>query len=64
MKEGRSLSRTVEEGLEQTKRYMDISETSAGHLVIFDLRPGRSWAERIFREERDLGDARVTVWGA
>ena len=64
VKEGRSLSRTVEEGLEQTKRYMDISGTDAGHLVVFDLRPGRSWAERIFREERDLGDARVTVWGA
>ena len=64
VKEGRSLSRTVEEGLEQTKRYMDISGTDAGHLVVFDLRPDRSWAERIFREERDLEDARVTVWGA
>ena len=64
VKEGRSLSRTVEEGLEQTRRYMDISGTDAGHLVVFDLRPGRNWSERIFREERDRRDARITVWGA
>ena len=64
VKEGRSMSRTVEVGLEQTKRYMDISGTEAGHLVVFDMRPGRSWAERIFREERKRGGALVTVWGA
>ena len=64
VKAGRSLKRTVEEGLEQTKRYMDISGTDAGHLIVFDLRPGRSWAERIFRADRNLGNARITVWGA
>jgi len=64
VKEGRSMSRTVEEGLEQTKRYMDISGTDAGHLVVFDMRPDRSWSERIFREERDHEGALVTVWGA
>ena len=50
VREGRSLSRTVDEGLEQTGRYMDISGTDEGHLVVFDMRPGRSWAERVFRE--------------
>ena len=64
VKEGRSFSGTVEEGLEQTKRYMDISGTDAGHLIVFDMRPGRKWAERIFREERDRDGTRVTVWGA
>ena len=64
VKKGRSLSRTVEEGLEQTKRYMDICGTAVGHLVVFDMRPGRSWAERIFRNERGRKDARITVWGA
>ena len=43
-------SRTVAEGLEQTGRYMDISGTDESHLVVFDMRPGRSWAERVFRE--------------
>ena len=50
-KEGPLRSRErSREGLEETKRYMDISGTDAGHLVVFDMRPGRSWAERIFRE--------------
>ena len=64
VREGRSLSRTVEEGLEQTRRYMDLSGTDAGHLVVFDMRPGRSWAERVYREEREQEGARITVWGA
>lgn len=64
VREGRSLSRTVDEGLEQTRRYMDISGTDEGHLVVFDMRPDRSWAERVFREERDWQGARITVWGA
>ena len=64
VREGRSLSRTVEEGLEQTRRYMDISGTDAGHLVVFDMRPGGSWVERVYREEREERGARITVWGA
>ena len=58
------LSRTVAEGLEQTGRYMDISGTDEGHLVVFDMRLGRSWAQRVFRNERDWQGARITVWGA
>ena len=64
VREGRSLARTVEKGLEQTRRYMDISGTDAGHLVVFDMRPGGSWEERIYREERDERGTRITVWGA
>ena len=63
-REGRSHSRTIDEGLEQTRRYMDISGTDEGHLVVFDMREGRSWAERVFREEQDRRGARITVWGA
>ena len=64
VREGRSLSRTVGDGLEQTRRYMDISGTDAGHLVVFDMRPGVSWAERVYREEREEGGVGITVWGA
>ncbi len=64
VKAGRSLSRAITEGLRQTKRYMDISATEAGHLVVFDMRPSRSWSERIFREERECRDSLITVWGA
>ena len=64
VREGRSLACTVEDGLEQTRRYMDISGTDAGHLVVFDMRPGGSWAERVYREDREQRGARITVWGA
>ena len=64
VKAGRSLSRTVEEGLDQTRRYMDISGANAGHLVVFDMREGRSWAERVYREERVWNGVPITVWGA
>ena len=64
VREGRSLARTVEAGLEQTARYMDLCGTEAGHLVVFDMRGGRRWEEKVYREERARGDARITVWGA
>ena len=57
-------ARTIEEGLEQTAAYMDTSGADAGHLVVFDMREGRSWEERVFREERACADKRITVWGA
>jgi hypothetical protein len=55
--------RTIERGLAQTAAYMDVSGTDVGHLVIFDVREGRSWGERIFREDRTHGGRRITVWG-
>ena len=63
VREGRSHARTVEQGLEQTAAYMDLSGTDAGHLVVFDMRPGRTWAEKVFREERKLGGVGIVVWG-
>ncbi len=64
IKEGRSVDREIGRGLEQTAAYMDTSGTEAGHLVVFDLRQGRSWADRIYREQRSWQGARITVWGA
>ena len=55
--------RTVERGLEQTARYMDLSGADSGHLVVFDTREGRSWEERVFREEREREGKRIVVWG-
>ncbi|WP_420441523.1 AAA family ATPase [Candidatus Palauibacter sp.] len=64
LKDGRSQARTVERGLEQTAAYMDLSDADAGHLVIFDMREGRTWAEKIYREERERDGTPITVWGA
>ena len=54
----------VEQGLEQTAAYMDLSAADAGHLVVFDMREGRTWTEKIYREERQQDGTPITVWGA
>ena len=54
---------TMRKGLEQTAAYMDLSGTDMGHLVVFDLREGRGWEERGFREEHMYDGKRITVWG-
>ena len=59
----RGLERTLREGLEQTRDYMDRCGSAEGHLVIFDRTEGRSWGERIYRRDETEGGAPVTVWG-
>ena len=64
------LERVVDEGVEQTARYVDRCAAEAGHLVVIDRRENRSWEEKIFRIRRRSahlpragGGAPVTVWG-
>ena len=64
LRDGRSRARTIERGLEQTAAYMDLSDADAGHLVVFDMREGRPWAEKIYTEERSRNGTPITVWGA
>ena len=60
----RSLERTVAEGVEQTAGYMDRCGAEAGHLVIFDRRENRRWADKVFRDRRtSAGGAAIEVWG-
>ncbi len=60
----RSLEQTIAEGLEQTFEYMDRCGGEAGHLVIFDRREGRRWADKLFhcRRVSDSG-VEIDVWG-
>ena len=57
------LERLIREGREQTAAYMDRCGAESGHLVIFDLRPGVSWEERLFQKDPKPGENPVTVWG-
>ena len=59
----RGLERTLREGLEQTRAYMDRCGAAEGHLVVFDRTEGRSWDEKIFRRDEAEGGPPVTVWG-
>ena len=57
------LDSTVEDGVEQTARYMDRYAAEAGHLVVIDQRAGRSWDEKVFhRRLRSAGGVTVDVW--
>ena len=59
----RGLERTLREGLEQTRAYMDRCGSAEGHLVIFDRTEGKPWGEKVYRRDETGGGAPVTVWG-
>ena len=59
---------TESEGLKQLGVYLQKLGLPAGHLLIFDRRPGRSWEEKIFRRDEVIlpppyEHLRATVWG-
>ena len=60
----KGLEQTIAEGLEQTAEYMDRCAAEAGHLVIFDRREGRRWADKVFHDRRaaDSG-VEIDIWG-
>ena len=59
------LERTLREGVEQTRGYMDGCGAESGHLVVFDPSETRTWEQKFFRREAPVGGgaAPVTVWG-
>ena len=60
---GQGLDSVVRSGLEQTAAYMDRCGAESGHLVVFDMREGKSWEERVVRRDPEPGGFPVTVWG-
>ena len=57
------LDRTVAAGVQQTRDYVDRCGAEAGHLIVFDRAPERSWEQKIFRRAPSGGGVPVTVWG-
>ena len=60
---GQGRESVILSGIEQTGQYMDKCGAESGHLVIFDMRPDRSWDQRLFRRDPDGAHHAVTVWG-
>ena len=61
---GGSLERLINEGVEQTAGYMNGCAPESGHLVVFDQREGRTWDDKLFQEQRrSQAGGTVTVWG-
>jgi hypothetical protein len=59
----KSLERTITEGLEQTREYMDRCGSQEGHMIVFDRREDISWEEKIFVREEEYQGQRIIVWG-
>ena len=59
----KGLERTIEEGLEQTRRYMDRCDAESGHLIVFDRSEDRTWKQKIFRRQAPGLDRPITIWG-
>jgi len=61
-----SLEKVIEEGLEQTARYVDKTGAEEAHLIIFD-QENHNWDEKIFTETRSsyFGQKEkiINVWG-
>ena len=58
-----SLEKTIEKGLQQTRRYMDKCGTSEGYLLIFDRSPNTSWDEKIFKQQKAYDGVNIGVYG-
>jgi hypothetical protein len=58
------LEAIIEAGVAQLSGYLDSLGLAEGWLVVFDVRAGRSWDERLWRREVDHGGRRITVLGA
>ena len=58
------LETVIERGVAQLGRYLDTVGLDHGWLVVFDVRPDRSWEERLWAREAQVGDKRVVVLGA
>ena len=60
---GVGFDRLIREGLEQTAAYMDGCGAESGHLVIFDMRPGQPWEDRLYRKDPEQDGRPITIWG-
>jgi len=54
---------TEERALDQVARYLDRLGLAEGWLVMFDLRSGATWEERLFLREVEHAGKRVRVVG-
>ncbi|MBM3204176.1 AAA family ATPase [Candidatus Woesearchaeota archaeon] len=55
-------NQTIPEGLVQTTQYMDVSNATEGHLVVFNRDTKKTWEEKIYQETHQIGSHTVNVW--
>ena len=55
--------KALQEGLEQTAKYMDTCNATEGHLVIFDRPKSKSWDEKIYHRQESFAGKTINIWG-
>jgi hypothetical protein len=55
--------KSLEGGVEQTFRYMDVYGATEGWLALFDRTPQTSWDEKIYMEKRIIDEKTITIIG-
>jgi hypothetical protein len=55
--------KSLEKGIVQTLRYMDIYGAANGWLAIFNRTPGLSWEEKIYMDKQAVDGKTVTIVG-
>jgi Holliday junction resolvase len=53
----------IEEGLEQTARYMDIHHCNKGWMVVFDRRSTIAWEDKLYMRKETVNGKTITVVG-
>ncbi len=59
-----TLERVLSGGVEQLSGYLDRLGEREGWLLVFDQRPGRTWDERLWSEDRQVGGRVLHLRGA
>ncbi len=59
----KTMKKTIEDGLKQTREYMQKCKAEEGHLVIFDRDAQKSWDEKIFKRELEIKGQKIMIWG-
>jgi hypothetical protein len=54
----------IEDGLDQTFRYMDLHCCNEGWIVVFDRRPTVKWEDKLYMRKETVDGKTVTVVGA
>ncbi len=54
---------TIPDGLQQTSNYMNTNNATEGHLIVFNRKSNKSWDEKIFVQQHEIGKDIITVWG-
>ncbi|MCK4763503.1 MAG: ATP-binding protein [Candidatus Aminicenantes bacterium] len=57
------LETVIEEGLVQTRDYMDKCGTEEGYLLIFDRSETLTWDEKIFKQEKSIKGTTIKIYG-